>query len=92
MAKYEFSKKYEFEGTEYESIEFDLEVLSGSDIEEIQRMFMAGGNYSPVPAADSGFCAMVAARASKKPIEFFKQMPAKDYLRLTQQVSNFLLG
>ena len=91
MAKYEFSKKYTFEDKEYESIEFDLEELKGSDIEEIQKTFTATGTIVPVPALDYKFCASVLARAAKQPVEFFTQLPVKDYMKLVQQVSNFLL-
>lgn len=90
MTTYKFSKKYEFEGTEYESIEFDLTSLKGSDISEAKRMFTAGGGYSPLPSMDSDFCALILARITKQPLEFFTNLPAKDYLAITQQVSNFL--
>jgi hypothetical protein len=35
---------------------------------------------------------MIAARRSKRPIEFFKELPGKDYLAIAQGVQNFLLG
>lgn len=90
MAKYEFEKPYEFEGKEYESIEFDLESLKGSDISAVKKQFALEGNFSVVPAMDSDFCALLLARVTKQPLEFFMEMPAKDYNKLTQQVSNFL--
>lgn len=91
MATYKFSKKYEFEGKEYESIDFDLEGLKGSDISEVKKTFAVTGTIAPVPALDSDFCALILARVTKQPLEFFTEMPAKDYMALTQQVSNFLL-
>lgn len=90
--KYTFNKPYEFEGKKYESIEFDLESLKGSDIAAAKKRFTAAGNFSAIPAADSEFCAMILAQASKQPQEFFDNLPAKDYCSLTQQVSNFLLS
>lgn len=92
MTVYTFSKPYEFEGEKYESIEFELESLKGSDISAAKKTFANAGGYSPLPATDSDFCCIILARLSKKPIEFFDNLPAKDYLSLTQQVSNFLLG
>lgn len=91
MSTYTFSKKYEFEGKEYETIDFDLEGLKGSDISEVKKTFAASGAFAPVPAVDSDFCTLILARVTKQPLEFFTQMPAKDYMALTQQVSNFLL-
>lgn len=92
MTVYTFSKPYEFEGETYESIEFDLESLKGSDISAAKKTFSAAGGFSPLPATDSDFCALILARLTKKPVEFFNDMPAKDYCNLTQQVSNFLLS
>lgn len=91
MTTYKFSKPYKFEEKVYESVEFDLEGLTGHDISEVKKTFAATGTYVPVPALDSDFCAAILARAIKQPQEFFTQMPAKDYMALTQQVSSFLL-
>lgn len=88
--KYVFEKPYEFEGKEYESIEFDLESLKGSDISAVKKQFAAAGNFSVLPAMDSDFCALILARVTKQPLEFFTEMPAKDYCQITQQVGNFL--
>lgn len=92
MNEYTFTVPYEFEGKTYEKLEFDLNSLKGSDISAVKKQYAGAGNFSPVPASDSDFCAMILARLLKQPIEFFEEMPAKDYSRLTQQVSNFLLG
>lgn len=92
MAIYTFQKPYEFEGETYESIEFDLDCLKGSDISAAKKTFANMGGFSPLPATDSDFCALILARLTKKPIEFFEELPAKDYCALTQLVSNFLLA
>lgn len=90
--KYEFKKPYEFDGDEYTEIEVDIENLKGSDIAAAKKQFASSGNFAPIPAADSEFCAMILASASGKPLDFFTDMPAKDYFAITQQVSNFLLA
>jgi hypothetical protein len=90
--EYVFSKPYEFEGKEYKTIEFDLDSLKGSDIAAAKKQFSNAGNYSAVPAADSEFCALILSRVTKQPLEFFTEMPAKDYCSITQTVSNFLLA
>lgn len=89
--KHVFTKAYEFDGKTYNEIEFDLESLKGSDISAVKKEFAAMGNYSPVPTTDSDFCAMLLARMTKQPLEFFTELPARDYCNLTQKVSNFLL-
>ena len=90
--EHKFTKPYNFEGKDYESISFDLDTLKGSDIAAAKREFTATGNFSAVPAADYDFCILVLARACKQPKEFFDGLPAKDYCALAQQVTNFLLG
>lgn len=91
MTEYVFSTPYEFEGTEYKSIEVDLKSLKGSDITAAKRQFTNAGNYVGVPAVDPEFCAYILAKATKKPLEFFNEMPANDYYKITQMVCNFLL-
>lgn len=87
--KYELSKPYEFEGKVYEEIELDLESLKGSDMSAVKKQFTAMGHRSMAPVFDADYCALVAARASKLPIEFFNEMPAKDYVEVTATVTNF---
>lgn len=89
--KIEFSKPYVFEGETYESIELDLEGLSGEDMLAVNRQFSAEGHYSLAPSADMNFHALLAARACKQPIEFFLKMPAKEFANVTQVVANFLM-
>lgn len=90
--KYQFTKPYTFEDKEYTEIEFDLSALTGRDISAAKKEFTAGGNYSPLPTTDYDFCAILLARAAKLPLEFFTGLPAPEYCRLTQKVSNFLMA
>lgn len=90
--KHVFDKPFNFEGAEYKELDLKLDALTGQDISAAKREWAAAGNFSPVPVADSDFCAAVAAKACKLPIEFFYALPAKEYTKLTQAVSNFLLA
>lgn len=90
--KHVFLEPYEFEGKTYDGLEFNLDELKGSDISAVKKQFAAMGNYSPIPTTDSDFCALVLARLTKQPIEFFNDLPAREYCALTQKVSNFLLA
>lgn len=89
--KHKFAKPFNFEGKEYKELDIPLEELSGQDLSAAKREWAAAGNFSPVPVSDPDYCASVAARACKLPVEFFYALPAKEYTRLTQAVSNFLL-
>lgn len=90
--KYVFQSPFNFEGKEYKELDIPIENLTGQDISAAKREWASAGNFSPVPVADSDFCAAVAARACKLPVEFFYALPAREYAKLTQTVSNFLLS
>lgn len=86
-----FAKEYTFEDKTYTEIDIPLDNLKGSDIDRIQKQWRAAGNMAVVPVLEASFCALCAAAAAHLPIEFFERMPARDYLMLTQAVSNFFL-
>ena len=89
--KIELSKPYTFEGKEFTEFEADLESLKGRDVAEAKREWVRQGNFAAVIASDIDFCAYLAAKAAKQPFEFVEGLPAKDYCRVAQEVSNFLL-
>lgn len=89
--KFVFGNPYTFEGTEYKEVELDLESLTGTDISSVKREWTRKGNFSALATTDIDFCAFIAARAAKKPYEWVEQMPAKEYCKLAQEVSNFLM-
>lgn len=90
--KYVFKKPYEFEEVIYTELEYDLDSLTGADLSAAKRQWSAAGNFSPLPTTDADFCVYILASVAKKPIEFFTEMPARDYCGITQQVSNFLMS
>lgn len=89
--KFVFKKAYKFEGKEYNEIDLDLEGLTGEDVRAARKEYAADGGFSVIPATDWDFCICVAARAAKQPQAFFSALPANEYCRLAQAVSNFLL-
>lgn len=90
--KHVFSKPYVFEDEEVKEIEIDLESLKGSDIAAAKKEFSQEGHFSVMLASDPVFCMMLAARLTKRPKEFFEDLPGKDYLAISQGIQNFLLG
>lgn len=89
--KYIFEKPYQFEGETYTNIEFDLDSLKGSDIAAVKRKYVVAGGAALVPTSDMEFSVLLLNRVTKKPIEFFNGLPARDYVQLTLTVSNFLM-
>ena len=90
--KFAFSKPFAFEGETYESLDIPLESMSGKDFCEAQKGWKKAGGVAVIPAMDSEFCAHIAAKMAKKPLEFFEALPVRDFCQLTQAVSNFLLA
>lgn len=88
--KHTFKKPYNFEGQDFEELEVPLDSLTGKDLSIAKSQWALAGNFSPMPSTDLDYCAAIAARASKQPIEFFEQMPAREFNKITQAVSNFL--
>jgi hypothetical protein len=89
--KHVFKTPVKFEGEEVKEVDLDLDGLSGKDVSAAKREWMRLGNFNAMPAADMDFCVILAAKASKKPFEFFDALPAKEYCAIAQEVSAFLL-
>ena len=87
---YKFTKPYQFDGVEFTEVEFDLDSVTGKDVSEAKKRLQREVPVCLILGADSDFCAHLLAIITKKPVEFYREMPARDYLELTQTVSNFL--
>lgn len=87
-----FSKPVTFEGQEIEELRMYLDGLTGRDISQVKSQWAAAGNFSPMAAADMTFCIMLACKAAKQPLELADVLPAKEYVKVQQEVSNFLLN
>jgi hypothetical protein len=87
-----FKAPFSFEGEEYEGVDLDLDRLTGNDLEKAQEIVSVerktGGT---VPELSKAYCAQIAALSSKKPVEFFRSLPASEYVKVTLAAQNFLL-
>lgn len=90
-----FTKPFLFEGKEYPSLEFDLDSLSGEDIEAAEVQFFAKNPQiaaqTPLKEVSKGYLAILAAKAAKVPVELIRKLPAKEYSKVTIKVQAFLL-
>lgn len=85
-----FKKPYVFEGETHEGIQLDFEPLTGKDMIETAKQYNARGNFAVLPAYDTGFCALIAARASNKPAQFIEGLPLGDFNQVVSKVTRFL--
>lgn len=100
--KLTFNETYEFEGKKYDELDLPLEDLNGAQLRKYQKDYIASkrnaheklqaGNLLVTVSGDPEFAVFIAASASKQPIEFFEQLPAKEYISAIAQISAFLLS
>ena len=89
----ELKKPYSYEGTEHTEINLTgLEGLTGLDLIKAKQIYTKSGGFSTVLASDPEYCAIVAHIATKLPLDFFTNAPAKIYTKVTTQVMVFLMG
>mgnify|MGYP001025553614 CR=1 FL=1 len=87
----EFKKTYTFEGKEYTSIDLSgIDDLSGNDLLEADKIYSASGQFSPVPELTLAYTFAIASRATKLPLEFFYNLPAREALKVKNEVVRFL--
>ena len=86
-----FKTPYEFEGETFKNIDLsDLENLSAEDLIKAQKIMEKQGSVSFMPEMTLEYACIVASIATKKPIEFFKLLPAKEAIKLKNKVMVFL--
>lgn len=86
----EFNKTYVFEGTEYNNVDLSgIENLKTRDLAEADRLFFSTGQVALMNEMSTGYICIVASLATKKPVAFFEQLPAKEGIKLKAAVSGF---
>lgn len=81
-----------FEGTEYKEIDLSgLYELTGRDIKDISKQYRRLGGSAMTKELDIEYLQLVAAKATKLPIEFFDELKAKDSTTVEVVVRNFLI-
>lgn len=92
--KYRLIKPIQFDGETIEEINLELDSLKGNDLLLVERQFLAMGDQNQammLKELSKEYQVVVAARAAKLPVEFFQEISAKDFSRITMQVQNFFV-
>ena len=88
-----FKKPFEFEDVSYENVDLSgLEVLRAADMIAVNKTIERGGTVNVLPEMSLEYACLISARASGKPVEFFKALPPKEALKVKNRVTNFLYG
>jgi len=85
-----FSKPYEFEGETYTEIDLSgLDNLTAKDLINIDSAYVGQGGNPALTSLTLQYAIFVANIVTKKPLEFFDNLPAKDATALKNEVVHF---
>ncbi|MDD3109041.1 MAG: hypothetical protein PHH32_00165 [Eubacteriales bacterium] len=89
-----FKKPFSYNGTEYTSLTFDFEGLSGNDTLQIERELARKGRTVIVPEFNGDYLAHMASRACEETIgvDAFGMMSLRDFNAIRGAARRFLLN
>ena len=89
-----FKKPYVFERVEYKEIDLScMEDLQASDMIAVNKLIKrTSAGIDVMPEVSLEYACNIAAKATKKPIEFFLQLPPREAMRVKNKVLVFLFG
>lgn len=91
MAKLELRKPFELDGEKVEAIDYDLDSLTGNDIEQAISALGKRGIVVTVVETDQRYHAMLFSIASGISYDDVNRLPLKDYTKATTAVRDFFL-
>ncbi|BCS94505.1 hypothetical protein DSLASN_01370 [Desulfoluna limicola] len=90
--KITLTKPVTFDGNEIKEIDLDLEGLTGEDLAQAEREYLAMGGQMTSLTLSISYCQGLAARAANLPIEVTRSMSARDSNAIAMEVQLFLHG
>ena len=91
MAVLKLKKPIEIDGEKKTAIEYDLDDLTGNDIERANNELAKKGVMVGMVETDQRYHAMLFSMAARIMYEDMNRLSAKDYHRATTEVRNFFL-
>lgn len=86
-----FNEPYQFEQKDYDNVDLSgLNTLNTTDIIDADRQFAETGQFAMMNEMATGYICIVAAKATKLPVEFFLRLPMKEGLKVKRTVMGFL--
>lgn len=92
ILKHKLIKAVEYEGKEYEELEFDFAKLTGNDAIAIEEEMEMQGIHIMAPETSRAYQARMAARAGEIPYQLLEMLSFQDFTRITNAARNFLVG
>ena len=87
-------KPYVFERVEYKEIDLSgMEDLQASDMIAVNKLMKrTSAGFDVMPEVSLEYACNIAAKATKKHIEYFLQLPPREAMRVKNKVLGFLFG
>lgn len=87
------SKPYKFEDKTYTEVDLSgLSELTTEDMVAAEKYLTRSGNISVMPEMSIEYACFICARSTNLPVEFFRQLPPKDAIKLKNRVTGFFYG
>lgn len=96
--KFTFATPVKFEGQEYTELDVNYEDLSAQDVITVQNKYKRtlkgkerymSGNLLAL-TGDTDFIIFILADITSKPLEFFKALPYKEFVKIYSELAGFL--
>ena len=90
-----FRRPYLFEGQEYTELDLSgLEDVTAGTLENIGKILTkkSPGLNPATIEMEMGYCELLEARVTGKPLEFFQRLPGRDAIALKSKIVGFLYG
>lgn len=88
-----FNKPYTFEGTTYTKVDLSgLEDLTAADMIAANKVLDRTGSFTFLPEMSLEYACIIAAKAAKLPVEFFKGLHPKEAVKVKNRVTGFFYG
>lgn len=85
------TKPYQFEGAEHKEIDItEIESLTSDDLVDAEAIFNSTGGFAMMPEISPMYTFIIASKATKLPLEFFRKLPIRDGLKVKNAVVGFL--
>ncbi len=88
-----FNKPYVFEGTTYEKVDLSgMDDMTAADMIAANKVLDKTGGFTFLPEMSLEYACIIAAKAAKLPIEFFKGLHPKEAVKIKNRVTAFFYG
>ena len=86
-------KPYTFEGETYDKIDLSgLDNLTAADMIAANKILDRTGSFTFLPEMSLEYACIIAAKATKLPVEFFKGLHPKEAVKVKNRVTAFFYG